>query len=111
MHVIQFTILNALQLLHHPRDIDIWLCLQFFWDFIIVSDDSVFCFLSPSQRTATSCGTPQRESVSPTLNIVQEDIGLPQGEVIPDDYKEMTEPWVQVSDRFVHKHFQFHLEK
>ena len=43
-----------------------------------------------------SSGRQQRESASPTLNVVQEDVGLPQGEVIPDASKEMTEPWVQV---------------
>ena len=41
-------------------------------------------------------GSQQRESVSPTLNIVQEDVGLPQGEVIPDDSRELTQSWVQV---------------
>jgi len=50
-----------------------------------------------SQRApAGSISTQQRDSVSPTLNIIQEDVGLPHGEVIPDEYKEMTESWVQI---------------
>ena len=54
-------------------------------------------FLSGNQpRLASSGGGTQRESVSPTLNIVQEDVGLPQGEVIPDESRELTLPWVQV---------------
>ena len=53
--------------------------------------------LSSSHRaSAGGISTQQRDSVSPTLNIIQEDVGLPQGEVIPDEYKEMTESWVQV---------------
>lgn len=46
-------------------------------------------------RLASSASGTQRE-VSPTLNIVQEDVGLPQGEVIPDESRELTLPWVQV---------------
>ena len=57
-------------------------------------------------RLASSGSGTQRESVSPTLNIVQEDVGLPQGEVIPDESRELTLPWVQVWSRsllFVHR--------
>ncbi|XP_065069659.1 mitogen-activated protein kinase kinase kinase 1-like isoform X2 [Rhopilema esculentum] len=50
-----------------------------------------------SPRMATVLGgSQQRESVSPTLNIVQEDVGLPKGEVIPDDSRELTQSWVQI---------------
>ena len=56
----------------------------------------LFRSLSSQRAPAVSISTQQRDSVSPTLNIIQEDVGLPHGEVIPDEYKEMTESWVQV---------------
>eukprot|EP00794_Sanderia_malayensis_P007875 gene7873-8725_t len=46
--------------------------------------------------SSSSRNSAVRESVSPTLSLVQEDVGLPHGEIIPDEYKELTQPWVHI---------------
>ena len=59
---------------------------------------------SPGVPAAASCQSPlvfqpesRSRSESPlNVPVVHEDVGLPRGQTIPENVKEMTQPWVEV---------------